>query len=48
MNVIDIPIISIKVFVTTKVQVQLKAVATDAADPRILAGKISPILCVFN
>lgn len=26
------------------VQVQLNAVATDAAEPRILAGKISPII----
>lgn len=38
------PIISWKVFVTMKVHVQLKAVATEAADPLILAGKISPII----
>lgn len=33
---------SAKVFVTMNVHVQLKAVATDAADPLILPGKISP------
>lgn len=32
------------VFVTKNVHDQLKAVATEAADPRILAGKISPII----
>lgn len=36
----SLPIMSAKVFVTTKVQAQLKAVATEAADPRILPGKI--------
>lgn len=30
--------------VTTNVHDQLKAVATDAADPRIFAGRISPII----
>jgi hypothetical protein len=33
-----------KVLVTTNVQNQLKAVATEAAEPRILPGKISPII----
>ena len=33
-----------KVFVTTNVQAQLKAVARDAAAPLILAGKTSPII----
>lgn len=37
-----VPMMSAKVFVTIKVQVQLKAVATEAADPLILPGKISP------
>lgn len=32
------------VFVTRNVHDQLNAVATEAADPRILAGKISPII----
>ena len=32
------------VFVTMKVQVQLNAVAMEAAGPRILPGKISPIM----
>uniref|UniRef100_A0A182UW47 Anaphase-promoting complex subunit 11 RING-H2 finger domain-containing protein n=1 Tax=Anopheles merus TaxID=30066 RepID=A0A182UW47_ANOME len=32
------------VFVTTNVQLQLNAVATDAAEPRILPGRISPII----
>jgi hypothetical protein len=31
-------------FVTMKVQVQLKAVAMEAAGPLILPGKISPII----
>jgi hypothetical protein len=35
---------SINVFVTMKVQVQLKAVAIEAAAPLILPGKISPII----
>jgi hypothetical protein len=33
-----------KDLVTMKVQVQLKAVAMEAAAPRILPGKISPIM----
>lgn len=35
---------SANVFVTMKVHDQLKPVATEAAEPRILAGKISPII----
>lgn len=34
--------ISANVFVTMNVHVQLKPVATEAADPLILPGKISP------
>lgn len=41
---IYIPIMSWNVFVTMNVHDQLNAVATDAAEPRILAGKISPII----
>lgn len=37
-------IISLNVFVTKNVHDQLNAVATDAADPLILAGRISPII----
>lgn len=36
--------ISAKVFVTTNVHAQLKAVATEAADPRTFPGRISPII----
>ena len=35
---------SINVFVTTKVNAQFKAVAKDAAVPRIRLGKTSPII----
>lgn len=35
---------SLNVLVTINVHVQLNAVATDAAEPRILAGNISPII----
>lgn len=41
---VNIPMISSNVFVTMNVQVQLKPVATEAAEPRIFAGRISPII----
>lgn len=44
MSLEGLPIISAKVFVTTNVQAQLKAVATEAAEPRTFPGKISPII----
>lgn len=40
--------ISANVLVTMNVQAQLKAVATEAADPRIFPGKISPIINLFS
>lgn len=42
------PIRSLKVFVTMKVHIQLKAVATDAAVPRIFPGKISPNMTLIK
>lgn len=44
MKIYCIPMRSANVFVTINVHDQLKPVATDAAVPRILAGKISPII----
>lgn len=40
----DEPLRSLNVFVTMNVHIQLKAVATLAAEPRILPGRISPII----
>lgn len=44
MEQIALPIISRNDLVTINVQDQLKAVATEAAEPRIFAGSISPII----
>lgn len=43
-NQIHIPTIFVKDIVTMNVHDQLNPVATEAADPRILAGRISPII----
>jgi hypothetical protein len=43
-----LPMMSANVLVTTNVHAQLKAVATEAADPRIFPGKISPIISLIK